>query len=281
MIEGIFGYSYLNEDNDSGGRMNTQTNNMTNLKRTGLITVAISTILSAAAIADVSDKIEKNYDFNSNGRIQLSNINGDVTINACDCSQVTLSAEIKASSQEMRDRISIEIENNDSHLNIQTKYKDNRGSSWHNESSEVIYALSVPNNVRLETIELVNGDLNINGITGALEAELVNGDLKSDGATNSTHVEMVNGSMEIHFDKLDNTQKVELEAVNGNIAIYLPSDADATIDAETVSGKITNDFDLKVIKHKYVGSEMRGKIGNGNANIQLENVNGKISVNAD
>ena len=109
----------------------------------------------------------------------------------------------------------------------------------------------------------------------------MNGSLKSDGLTASTKVDMVNGNMEIHFNDLSNAKRIELESVNGDIEIYLPSGADATIEAKTVSGRITNEFGIEVIKHKYVGSEMNGTIGGGDVQIELENVNGRIAVKVE
>lgn len=252
-----------------------------------VLSIAAAALLSTAAFADVNEVIEKNYDFSDNGRIQLSNINGDVKINACDCSQVSLRAEITASSQEVRERISINIEQSLDRINIKTKYK-NKHNGWFrdahshkNERSEVTYTLDVPNGVSLDSIDLVNGDLDIKGVTGRLDADLVNGSLNTDGLTASTRVDMVNGNMTIRFDDLSNAKDIQLESVNGDIEVYLPSSADATIDAETVSGRISNEFGIEVIKHRYVGSEMQGTLGNGDTRIKLENVNGRIAVKSN
>jgi hypothetical protein len=59
----------------------------------------------------------------------------------------------------------------------------------------------------------------------------------------------------------------------------MPSDADATIKAETVNGNITNDFGLTVRKEKYSGGRnLYGKVGNGTAKIDMDSVNGALSV---
>lgn len=253
---------------------------ITTTKKLGAMSAFLAITLSHAAFADVTDTIERTISFDHDGRIQLSNINGNVTINACNCSEVTLLAEIEASSQEVRERILVEIDESQSELRIRTKYKK-RGDrpSWNNERSQVTYTLSVPNQVRLDDIELVNGDLTIRGVSGELVADLVNGELESDGGTSSTRVNMVNGDMTIKFDDLNQAKHVDLDSVNGRIDLYLPANSNATINAETVSGRISNDFGIEVIKHKYVGSDMRGTIGNGDVRINLENVNGKIAVN--
>jgi len=252
--------------------------NIRTQKKLTLLSAVMCSSLSFNALADITDKIEKTFDFESNGTIRISNVNGDVSFTACDCSQVTLIADIRASSQEMRDRITIDINQSSSSLRVKTRYEENRGSSWHNEHSEVTYTLSVPNDVRLEDIDLVNGNLDIKGVTGALDADLVNGELSSDGLTSSTKVSMVNGDMDIRFSDLSNAKFVNLESVNGNIYVYLPAGSNATVDAETVSGRISNDFGIEVIKHKFVGSEMKGSIGSGDVRIDLENVNGRIAV---
>lgn len=251
-----------------------------NLKKSAIVLTLLTASLAGTAFADVNDTIEKTFDFDRNGNIQLSNINGDVTISACDCSKVTLIANISTSSQEERDRINIEIEESSNSLSIKTKYKNRNNYSRNNERSEVTYTLSVPDDVRLNRIELVNGDLDITGVTGALDAELVNGNLKSDGLTSSTRIEMVNGNMDIQYGNFDKVKTINLESVNGDIKLHLPAGTNATVNAETVSGQISNEFGMEVIKNKYVGSEMHGSIGKGGIKIALENVNGHIAVNS-
>ncbi|TQV86852.1 DUF4097 family beta strand repeat-containing protein [Aliikangiella coralliicola] len=249
-------------------------------RKISFLPAILAVTLSTNANADVNDTIEKTFSFDSDGKIQLSNVNGDVSISACGCNEVHLIAEITASNQEIRDRITVEIDESSSNLRIKTRYKnnENRKRSWNNGHSQVTYTLSVPNDVQLSDIDLVNGDLKINGVTGKLKADLVNGELHSDGLTSTTSVNMVNGDMDIKFADLSNAERVNLESVNGNITVYLPSDADATLDAETVSGRISNEFGINVVKHKYVGSEMRGAIGGGGVKINLDNVNGRIEV---
>lgn len=248
-----------------------------NMTVNSLILSALASV-SLSANAEIVDTIEKTYNFAKDGKIQLANVNGDVKFTACNCDQVTLVAEIKASSQEMRDRITVKIDSSENKLKIKTKYKNNKGSSWNNERSEVNYTLEVPNTVNLDSIRLVNGDLDISGVSGQLDADLVNGELNSDGLSSTTRVNMVNGDVQLKFSDLTNADSVKLNSVNGKIEVFLPASADVSVTAETVSGKISNEFGLEVIKHRYVGSEMKGNIGSGRVSLDMENVNGKISL---
>lgn len=243
---------------------------------------ALLTIFTATASADVVDVIEKKFDFNNNGRISLSNINGDVNISACDCTQVHLSATISASDQESRDRISVDIKASQKRLSIETKYaKQERKHRSRNNYSEVVYVLKVPNEVELDDIELVNGDLTVSRISGKLNAELVNGQFRTDTGMSNTEVSTVNGNIEIEFRELNNVDKVKLESVNGNITVQMPSTAGFDVSAETVSGSISNQFGLTVHKGRYVGSDMRGTVGDGSINLSMENINGRIKLQSE
>jgi hypothetical protein len=80
------------------------------------------------------------------------------------------------------------------------------------------------------------------------------------------------------FDRLEAGSKISLETVNGKVNLLLPSDANATLKADSVNGNITNDFGLPVRKGKYVGRDMYGRLGNGDVQIRLESVNGGLTV---
>lgn len=250
-----------------------------NKKCSSLLSALLLCGISLSATAEVTDTIEKNFEFNQQGKISLSNINGDVSITACDCSEVSFKAIIKASDQENRDKISVEIDQTNNKLKVETRYKKSQSRSWNNNYSKVDYILSVPNAVNFRKISLVNGDLTISGVSGSLNASLVNGELESDGLTANTRVDMVNGDMTVKFVNLDNAKNIFLKSVNGDISVYLPDDANADLNAETVSGQISNDFGIEVIKGKYVGRTMRGEIGSGDVSIDMDNVNGRIRVN--
>ena len=241
--------------------------------------VLLLTAYTSFASADITDVVDKSYDFDNDGRISLSNINGNVSITSCGCDQVHLIATVTASNQETRDRITIDINANQSRLSIKTKYKK-KDREYHNRNnhSDVVYELSVPDNVELDQIELVNGNLTITGVTGKLDADLVNGELRSDGMTSDTEVSLVNGDMQISFDNLSNANKIKLDSVNGDIVVNIPSDANVEVSADTVSGKISNDFGLTVNEGRYVGSDMRGTIGDGSVRLTMENVNGRIKL---
>ena len=71
---------------------------------------------------------------------------------------------------------------------------------------------------------------------------------------------------------------MEVSSVNGHLLLTLPSNAKAELEASTVNGGISNDFGLRVHKHRYVGSDMRGQLAGGGTRVKLSDVNGRIEV---
>lgn len=217
------------------------------------------------------------YTLSADGRIALENINGDVEIEGWDGDQVEVTATITSRSEEALDTVDVKVDATENLIEISTEYtKRQRG--WGRESAEVEYSLRVPRKARLSEIELVNGSLTVNGVAGELEASLVNGGLEARGLAGDAELSTVNGSIDVYFDRVGADQRLKLESVNGSVDLYLPAGADAEVSAETVHGRISTDFDLRVEKGEYVGSSLDGTLGGGGGQIELENVNGSITI---
>jgi DUF4097 and DUF4098 domain-containing protein YvlB len=88
-----------------------------------------------------------------------------------------------------------------------------------------------------------------------------------------------NDVVEISPDGLTGSvQRVNAEAVNGKITLLVPPEASARIEAETVNGSIDcDDFGLEAEKG-FVGRDLSGEIGGGDAKVSLDTVNGSIKV---
>lgn len=237
----------------------------------GLLIAALTVPASAA-----ERTWSNSYTLADGATFSLSNINGDAVIRGVRGNQVTVTATLSAPTEADLDALDISVDKSTRRLSVETDYSKKRGR-WGNSGS-VSYEVEVPRNIRLDELELVNGSLQLENLSGDIEASLVNGSLDARGLGGSVELETVNGRLEVMFDSVDDNQRIELESVNGSIELILPSDVGARIEATTVHGKIRNDFGLKVDKGEYVGSDMQGTIGGGDARIQLETVNGSIEV---
>ena len=253
----------------------------------GAVLGTICALLALALAAHASDhrgafteEFHQTYALTPDGRVELDNINGAVHISTWDRNEVKVDAVKYADSKDRLDDARIEIDSGKDHLSIRTKYRDhdltfNWGS--HNNPPSVEYTLTVPRTVRLDEIKLINGSLDVAGVTGEVRASCINGRLEAHNLSGRADLSTINGHLDARFDQLSGSS-IELHSVNGSVELTIPSDSKAEIVASTVSGGIENDFGLHVNHHRYVGHDLRGELGNGGPRIKLENVNGRIEI---
>jgi len=256
------------------------------LARSGFVLSACALFIFTAA-AQASDhrgafteEFHQTYALTSDGRVELDNINGAVHISTWDQNEVKVDAVKYADSRERLEQARIDIDSGKDHLSIRTKYPDhdltfNWGS--HNNPASVEYTLTVPRTARLDEIKLINGALDVIGVTGEVHASCINGRLEAHNLSGRADLSTINGHLDAKFDQLRGSS-LELKSVNGSVELTIPSDSKAEIEASTVSGRIDNDFGLHVNHHSFVGHDLRGELGNGGPRIKLSNVNGRIEI---
>jgi DUF4097 and DUF4098 domain-containing protein YvlB len=239
-------------------------------------------LAAASAVADVKETEEFTFEVDRGARLSLENINGSIEITGGSGSKVDIVARKKAGKQEYMDDLRVVIDADSDYVRIETRHPDSEGGwfKWGNNSSgSVSYELTVPADMNLDAIETVNGDVDIERVEGEVKASTVNGSLNVSGLMSDVDLETVNGSVRAEFETLGDGQRVNAEAVNGKIVLVLPANASARIEAETVNGSIdADDFGLEAEKG-FVGRDLSGRIGDGDARISLDTVNGSIRIN--
>jgi len=247
----------------------------------GLISCLVFAVASASA--DVTETMEYNFELKAGGRISLSNVNGDIHIEGVSGNQVRVVATKKAGSQEYLDNLEVEIDSSDELIRIETHHPEN-GSGWFHwgnrddSGGSVSFELTVPSDVDLDTIETVNGGISVTGVKGLVTAETVNGKIALEGLEGDAKLDTVNGTIDAQFNVLGSGQRVTADAVNGRIILRIPENASAQIHAETINGGIdADDFGLKPEKG-FVGHDLDGDLGDGEARINIDTVNGSVAI---
>lgn len=229
---------------------------------------------------DLTEEFHQTYALAPDGRIELDNINGPVHITAWDQNQVKVDAVKYAYSKERLEEAKIEVDSGKDYLSIRTRYPEHDHTfNWgsHNNPAEVEYTLTVPRGARLDEIKLINGSLDVNGVSGEVDASCINGRLEAHNLSGRAELSTINGHLDAKFDQLPGSS-VQLKSVNGSVDLTIPSDSKAEIEASTMSGGIDNDFGLHVNHHNFVGHDLRGELGNGGSRIRISNVNGHIEI---
>jgi len=228
----------------------------------------------------LTEEFHQTYALTPDARIELDNINGAVHISGWDRNEVKVDAVKYADTKERLDEAKIEVDSGKDYLSIRTKYRDHDNTwTWgsHHNPAGVEYTLTVPRTARLDEIKLINGELDVTGVSGEVHASSINGRVEAHDLSGRAELSTINGRLVARFNQLA-ADRVELNSVNGSVELLIPSDANAEIEASTVSGGIDNDFGLHVNHHRFVGHDLRGEIGTGGARIKLENVNGRIDI---
>jgi DUF4097 and DUF4098 domain-containing protein YvlB len=235
----------------------------------------------ATDAAGYQETVDQTYALAAGGSVSLDNVNGDVSIEVWERTEVRVFAVKSASSPELLELLLVEVDAKPDAVRINTRYlSTNNFKHEKGDHRQVEYTLTVPRSAKIEDVDLVNGSLLVIGVEGGVQAETVNGNIAVRECSGSAALSTVNGGIELYTNRLDRGEGVDLEAVNGSLDLYLSAGVGAEVRAESLNGTIRNDFGLEVRKGKYVGSDLSGVIAGGGSNIQLETVNGSIGVHA-
>lgn len=233
---------------------------------------------------ELTEEFHQTYPLNANGRVSIENINGGVRIAVWDQNEVKVDAVKRAYTKEKLGEAKIDVSATGDSVRIRTEYPDRNQSFSDGESrrrnnpATVEYSLTIPRKARIDSADLVNGSLDIEGVEGDVKGACVNGQVKARGLTGDVKLSTVNGGVDATITRLDDSKSTSLNSVNGNIVLTIPSDSNAQVKASTIHGAITNDFGLRVNDGDYVGHDLSGQIGNGGSRIRLSNVNGSIAI---
>ena len=252
--------------------------------------LSLAVVLAASSSARMQQQSEmlreefhQTYPLTQQGRVSLANINGSVRVQPWDRDEVKVDAVKMAYRRERLDEAKIIVRSDPNGIHVETEYPDRTqtfttGEGRYNNPATVEYTLTVPRNARIDSIELINGDLDIDAITGDVKASSINGRVSGHELMGEVRLSTINGKVEAMFGRLNESKGISLGSVNGPVVLTIPSDANAELKASTVHGGIINDFNLPVRRGEYVGRDLAGQLGQGGARIKLGNVNGAISI---
>jgi len=148
--------------------------------------------------------------------------------------------------------------------------------------------------------ETVNGDINDMDSKGELRFNAVNGDIESDteatdirlenvngevdftvGSLRDLRLNTVNGEITVKIKQMQNSARINMDTVSGDVRLYFPSDVSARFDIDAHSGgRIINELSSdKVKKAKYGPSrELNFSLNGGEADVEIDTVSGRIEL---
>ena len=227
-----------------------------------------------ATSSTASQQFRQSYALSPSGRVIIDNPYGDVRISAWDRDEVRIEAVKSASDASRLNDARIVVDSTSDRLSIRTQYA---GADAEHPAS-VEYRITVPRRANVDGVKLVNGELSLRGLAGTVRATSVNGNIKAERLEGTADLSTVNGQVEADFYRISPSKPISLRSVNGPIVLSIPSDSGAQLIARNLSGGIQTDFEQQVSEAS--GHRVRAVLKGGGAQIDLQNVNGGISIHS-
>jgi len=218
----------------------------------------------------------------SGGTFSLTNVNGSIAVEGWDREAVAIHA-VKTAPQSAdlsRVRIDTDTGSGPGRVSVATVYpRDNDLLHGNDDDVEVSvdYTVRVPRRVLLEQLATVNGAVRVSGVEGRGELRSVNGDIDVLGSSGGFSARTTNGGVYVQLLRLTAPGALALETVNGGVALALPPNAAATLDARSLNGDFHSDLPMTLLS-AYSPRGVQGRVGAGGVPIRLRTVNGAIRI---
>ncbi len=237
----------------------------------------------------ITKKFEKTVDMPSDGMVKIKNVNGKIFVESWEKDKVDIFADIEVKASHSRDaerfmdKVSIKIDRNADEIYIRPDHPKVNGHGFfdsifdHKQPTvRVDFSIKVPENAKVD-LNSVNGSVEVVNIGGRAELSTVNGKVVAKQMHNTVEAKTTNGGINVEFDDARLTDNMFFHTVNGSIKLYVPQNISADVDISTVNGGVHTDFPLTV-KGKWGPKSIKGTINGGGKCINLETVNGSVSL---
>lgn len=151
--------------------------------------------------------------------------------------------------------------------------------------------IQVPAGSSLELSTVNDGDIEVEGITGEIEASNTNGEISVVNVRGPVSASTVNGDVKVAFTSAMAAAPMAFSTLNGDIDVSFPASLKADVRLQSDNGEIYSDFDVAISTetvagpdekpkkgryHIVVSRQMTGKINGGGPEILFKTFNGDI-----
>jgi DUF4097 and DUF4098 domain-containing protein YvlB len=224
----------------------------------------------------VRDEIRKSFELAPGARVEVSGINGGVTVETADTKTAEVLIERTADSQESLDRRKVKVEGDAKSLRISSERADSGFfAQFVGSNPREQVTLKLPRQISLET-KGINGSLNVGELEGSVQVTGVNGRVEIAGARGTADFKGVNGNIQVGLRQLS-ADGVSLSGINGNIELQLEDGLNADLDAHGMNGRVISELPGVTVE-KEKGGRYFAHIGSGGNAISVRGINGNIRL---
>jgi DUF4097 and DUF4098 domain-containing protein YvlB len=251
-----------------------------------LLSAILLIFAHAAPAATLKETIDRTFDVRPGASVELTNVNGRITIKAWDQPRVKVVAvkEVEAARDELQKvmkELQVDIQQRDGGLVIHTRNpKEHSGGifDWllgNDIEANVTYDITVPRSMNL-VVDNTNGGIHLSDVAGRHDLETTNGKIEVTRCAGSVDAATTNGSIEAELMQVAKGQPMRFETTNGRTEVSVPSNFAADVDAATTNGSIKTD--LPVTARSIGDNSLRGTINGGGTLLRMRTTNGGIAI---
>jgi len=231
----------------------------------------------------LEETFEHVYRIEPSAGLIIRNRDGVVSIYGSDTGEMRINAIKKAYSQERLSQIGIDVFTEPNAISVITKFPPNPTWALSDRSGTVDYTIVVPATAPISALELEAGEILLQGIRGReVRARLGDGRIFARNCFTNLDLTMHRGTLTLSYDWWEQEKfSAQVNVGQGNVSVFLPTDAAFHLLAHAAHGKIANDFNNFPLSANSSAREMKiDQIinGGGQATIEVRVEKGNIKI---
>ncbi len=235
-------------------------------------------LFSRGGVFDHTVTEELSGELSAYASIEVKNVNGKITLQPGDSDHYHIEITKKSRSEENLEHIEVHREIDADGIKLDVHIPKKKGwFSMGQIQGSVEIVITAPATADLTNIRTVNGSVEITGFINGINASSVNGVIQARDVSGSAHFDTVNGSIRASFRDLGSSDDLSFSSVNGGISLQFPADLNADLRTSVVNGRIHCDFPI-TLSDGASSRKLRGRIGEGGAELKASTVNGTIRL---
>ena len=231
----------------------------------------------------LEETFERVYTIEPGARLTIQNRDGVVSIYGSETGEMRINAIKKAYSQERLNQIGIDVSTKPGAISVITKFPPKPTWALSDRSGTVDYTIVVPATAGFSALELDAGEVLLDGMHGRdLHARLGDGRIFARNCFTNLDLTMNRGTLTLAYDWwVQEKFSAQVNVGQGNVSVFLPTDAAFHLLAHAAHGKITNDFNNLPVSANSSTREMKiDQIinGGGQATVEVRVEGGEIKI---
>jgi hypothetical protein len=215
-----------------------------NKRASAVAALALSCAVAAFAVEPLEESVQQNYDVPPDATLSVHNTDGSIRIYGADQAVISIQAIKKAYNKERLGGIVVDVKATANSVAITTTFPP-RKNALSDRSGTVDYIIVVPKTAKVTQLELVNGEILVEGLRngGSARAHLVNGGIAGHNCFGNLDLTVETGRLDVAYDWWENHEfAVKASNTRGNLRAIFPSDASLNLSATALEGRIANGF---------------------------------------